>query len=149
MKTHKFSFIILLLIGFSISQAQDRPVKERVKDKINAQRVAYITNQLELSESEAQKFWPIYNSYTGELEQLKSSLDINLKKDVSDKEAEDMIISMLDGRAKEIEIQKKYVQKLKTAIPARKIVRLYRAEREFREKLISGIRERRNERIKG
>lgn len=149
MKTHKFSFIILLLIGFSISQAQDRPVKERVKDKINTQRVAYITNQLELSESEAQKFWPIYNSYTGELEQLKSSLDINLKKDVSDKEAEDMIISMLDGRAKEIEIQKKYVQKLKTAIPARKIVRLYRAEREFREKLISGIRERRNERIKG
>ena len=91
----------------------------------------------------------MYNAYTAELEQLKSSLDIQFKRDLSDKEAEDMLTSMLDGRAKEIEIQKRYVQKLKSAIPAKKIVMLYRAEREFKEKLISGIREKRKERMKG
>jgi Skp family chaperone for outer membrane proteins len=145
----KFSFLMFLLLGFFATNAQDRQSRERVKDKINAQRVAYITNQLDLSEAESQKFWPVYNAYTAELEQLKSSLDIQFKRDLSDKEAEDMLTSMLDGRAKEIEIQKRYVQKLKSAIPAKKIVMLYRAEREFKEKLISGVRERRKERTKG
>ena len=145
----KFSLLMFLLLGFFASGAQDRQSRERVKDKLNAQRVAYITNQLDLSEAESQKFWPVYNAYTAELEQLKSSLDIQFKRDLSDKEAEDMLTSMLDGRAKEIEIQKRYVQKLKSAIPAKKIVMLYRAEREFKEKLISGIREKRKERMKG
>jgi hypothetical protein len=145
----KFSLLMFLLLGFFATNAQDRQSRERVKDKLNAQRVAFITNQLDLSEAESQKFWPVYNAYTAELEQLKSSLDIQFKRDLSDKEAEDMLTSMLDGRAKEIEIQKRYVQKLKSAIPAKKIVMLYRAEREFKEKLISGIREKRKERMKG
>ena len=85
----------------------------------------------------------MYNAYHTELEQLKSSLDIQFKRDLSDKEAEDMLIKMLDGRSKEIEIQKKYIQKMKSAIPAKKIARLYRAEKEFKEKLISGVKERR------
>jgi hypothetical protein len=145
----KFSLLMFLLLGFFATNAQDRQSRERVKDKLNAQRVAFITNQLDRSEAESQKFWPVYNAYTAELEQLKSSLDIQFKRDLSDKEAEDMLTSMLDGRAKEIEIQKRYVQKLKSAIPAKKIVMLYRAEREFKEKLISGIREKRKERMKG
>jgi hypothetical protein len=145
----KFSLLMFLLLGFFATNAQDRQSRERVKDKLNAQRVAFITNQLDLSEAESQKFWPVYNAYTAELLQLKSSLDIQFKRDLSDKEAEDMLTSMLDGRAKEIEIQKRYVQKLKSAIPAKKIVMLYRAEREFKEKLISGIREKRKERMKG
>ncbi|MBK8055046.1 MAG: hypothetical protein IPK35_17685 [Saprospiraceae bacterium] len=145
----KSSFLLFLLLAFFITNAQDRQSRDRVKDKIKAQRVAYITDQLDLSETESQKFWPVYNAYTTELENLKSSLDIQFKRDLSDKEAEDMLTSMLDGRAKEIEIQKRYVQKLKSAIPAKKIVMLYRAEREFKEKLISGVRERRKERTKG
>ena len=139
----KISILMFALLGFYTINAQETQVKERVKDKINAQRVAYITNQLELSEAEAQKFWPLYNAYHSELEQLKSSLDIQFKRDLSDKEAEDMLIKMLDGRSKEIEIQKKYIQKMKSAIPAKKIARLYRAEKEFKEKLISGVKERR------
>lgn len=145
----KSSFLLFLLLAFFITNAQDRQSRDRVKDKIKAQRVAYITDQLDLSETESQKFWPVYNAYTTELENLKSSLDIQFKRDLSDKEAEDMLTSMLEGRAKEIEIQKRYVQKLKSAIPAKKIVMLYRAEREFKEKLISGVRERRKERTKG
>jgi hypothetical protein len=117
----KFSLLMFLLLGFFATNAQDRQSRERVKDKLNAQRVAFITNQLDLSEAESQKFWPVYNAYTAELEQLKSSLDIQFKRDLSDKEAEDMLTSMLDGRAKEIEIQKRYVQKLKSAIPAKKL----------------------------
>ena len=48
----KISILMFALLGVYTINAQETQVKERVKDKINAQRVAYITNQLELSESE-------------------------------------------------------------------------------------------------
>ena len=65
---------------------------------------------------------------------------------MSDKEAEDLMYLLLDNRTKEIEIQKKYIQKMKAAISTRKIVMLFKAEREFKEKVVSNIRERRKER---
>jgi len=139
---------LLSLILFSMpSFAQDGQYKEKIKDKVKAQKVAYITNQLDLSESEAQKFWPIYHSYHSEIEQLRASLDLKPRRDMTDKEAEEMMMAVLDGRTKEIEIQKKYIQKLKTAVAAKKIAMLFRAEKEFKEKVISNIKERRKSRF--
>jgi len=100
-----------------------------------------------LSEIEAQKFWPVYNTYLSEIEQLRASLDLKPRREMSDKEAEDMMMAMLDGRSKEIEIQKKYIQKMKTAVPAKKIAMLFKVEREFKEKVISNIKERRKNRM--
>jgi len=138
-----FAFIISSMVA----TGQDGEQRDRIKDKVKAQRVAYITQELELSETEAQKFWPVYNTYLSEIEQLRSSLDLKPRKDMSDKEAEDMMVAMLDGRSKEIEIQKKYIQKMKTAVPAKKIAMLFKVEREFKEKVISNIKERRKNRM--
>jgi len=122
---------------------QDRPSKQIIKDKMEAQKVAYITQQLELTEDEAQKFWPIYNSYQNDLEQLKSSMDVKLNKNMSDKEAEDLMYKMLDTQTKEIEIKKANIKKMKTVISAKRIAALFRAERTFKEKIVSNIKERR------
>jgi hypothetical protein len=108
--------------------------------------VAYITSQLELTESESQKFWPIYNDYEAEREGIRKSMDVQFSRDMSDKEAEDLMYKVLDFKAKEIDIQKKYIQKMKSAIPARKIAQLFRAEKEFKEKVITHMKERRRER---
>lgn len=148
---NKFKFIkTFILLGLILSAypffSQDNMMRDKIKDKVKSQRVAYITEQLDLTETEAQKFWPVYNGYQSEITQLKSSMDITPKRDMTDKEAEDLMYTMLDGRTKEIEIQKKYIQKMKTAIPSRKIAMLFRAEREFKEKVVSNIRERRKER---
>jgi len=137
-----FAFIISAMVA----TGQDGEQRERIKDKVKAQRVAYITQELELSETEAQKFWPVYNTYLSEIEQLRASLDLKPRRDMSDKEAEDLMVAMLDGRSKEIEIQKKYIQKMKTAVPAKKIAMLFKVEREFKEKVISNIKERRKNR---
>ena len=141
-------FILFAFIGSSLAVAgQDGLQRDRIKDKVKAQRVAYITQELELSETEAQKFWPIYNTYQAEIEQLRASLDLKPRRDMTDKEAEDMMMAMLDGRSKEIDIQKKYIQKMKTAVSAKKIALLFKVEREFKEKVISNIKERRKNRM--
>jgi hypothetical protein len=141
-------FILFAFIGSAMAVAgQDGLQRDRIKDKVKAQRVAYITQELELSETEAQKFWPIYNTYQSEIEQLRASLDLKPRRDMTDKEAEDMMMAMLDGRSKEIDIQKKYIQKMKTAVSAKKIALLFKVEREFKEKVISNIKERRKNRM--
>jgi hypothetical protein len=136
---------IFLLSGLSLI-GQDNDKREKMKDKFNAQKVAFITSELELSESESQKFWPIYNSYQAEIEGLRATTNKKPTKEMSDKEAEDLIYAKLDGKSKEIEIQKKYVQKLKAAISPKKIALLFGLEREFKEKVISNMKDRRMQR---
>ena len=144
LKTVIFSFICLGLSFSSIAQERNR---ERIKEKVKLEKVAYITQELALTEEEAQKFWPIYNAYKEESGSMRASMDIRPRKDMSDKEAEDMLYAMLDARSKEIEIQKKYIGKMKSAIPAKKIAMLFKVERQFKEKLVSNIKERRKDRM--
>ena len=73
----------------------------------------------------------------------KADIDIKPSRDMSDKEAEDMMYALLENRSKEIDVQKKYIQKMKTAISARKIAMLFKAERQFKEKVVSNMKERR------
>lgn len=142
----KYILLVLMLTPGIWLMAQGQG-GERIKDRVKAQRAAFITQQLNLSETEAQNFWPIYNSYQAEMQQVRSAMDIKPKADLTDKEAEDMMNSILDARTKEVEVQRKYIQKFKSAIPPRKIAMLFRSEKEFKEKVISNIKERRRERM--
>jgi Spy/CpxP family protein refolding chaperone len=55
--------IIIFVLVFSLSgYAQDRD-QEYDKEKLEAARIAYITNRLDLKPSQAEKFWPIFNQY--------------------------------------------------------------------------------------
>ncbi len=144
LKTFIFSFICLSLSFSGFGQGRN---KERIKEKVKLEKVAYITQELELTEDEAQRFWPIYNAYKEESGAMRASMDIHPKKDMSDKEAEDMLYAMLDAKSKEIDIQKKYIGKMKSAIPAKKIAMLFKVERQFKEKLVSNVKERRKNRM--
>jgi len=134
---------IMLVLPFPSMNAQQQAGKGRLKEKLKASHAAYITKELDLTESEAQKFWPVYNAYRAEIEELRSDADWKPIESMTDKEAEDVLNRQLDTKAKEVELQKKVVQKLKAIIPARKIILLWKAEKEYREKVISNIKKRR------
>ncbi|MBK8347328.1 MAG: hypothetical protein IPL08_06765 [Saprospiraceae bacterium] len=145
---HQKNFLTLIMLIFVTTSwvfGQQGEKRGHIKDKVKAQRAAYITQQLDLTEDESQKFWPIYNTYQSELEKVRSSIELKTNDPITDKEAEDMMYAILENRTKEIEIQKKYIQKLKSAISSRKIAKLFRVEREFKEKVISHIRDRKKE----
>ena len=139
--------LVLMVVTFFIiaGNAQKDRNRDKIREKVCAQKVSFITEKLELSEVEAQKFWPIYNDFQDEQRNLKASLNLNPKRDMTDKEAEEMMYAMLDGKSKEIELQKKFIAKAKTAIPTKKIALFFKVEREFKEKLISRVKDRRKE----
>ena len=67
MRTHKnikqLIIVSLLVLITTLNFAQNGQRLNKIKDKINAQKVAYITRELDLTPQEAQQFWPVYNEF--------------------------------------------------------------------------------------
>ena len=147
MKT-KFIFPIIFLLVSSLSFSQDHREK---REKVKALKVAYITEQLELTSDEAQKFWPIYNTFEdkqSELrhEKMRAILDRfqpgNVDK-LSEKEASALLIQMEKIEEDLFNLKKKFIKDLQGVISAKKIIKLKKAEEDFNRELLKQMREKR------
>jgi hypothetical protein len=116
---------------------------ERMKEKLASHKIAFLTDRLQLTEAEAEKFWPMYRSFEDERKLLKEDLFIeNLNSDISEKEAEKALNNMMDIKTRELELHKKYIAKFRSVISAKKVIELHKAEKEFKASMVKRIRER-------
>jgi hypothetical protein len=114
--------------------------------RIEAMRIAFITQRLNLTSEEAQQFWPVFNQFSEKMQQIKGTkMDAPLD-EMSDADAEKMILTEFDKESRELELKKEYYQKLKKVLSVRKIAKLYRAERDFKNELVKYLKEAREER---
>jgi hypothetical protein len=103
-------FALLLMIGIKI-RAQNG-------NRIEALKIAYITNKLNLSPEEAQKFWPIYNQYALELKVARLKAINNKSSEIE-----------LDENL--LNIRKKYSVLFSQVLPPAKVDSFFKAEKEF------------------
>lgn len=136
------TFIIIALFCTLTVSAQMR--KER-SEKIKALKIAYLTEQLELTTDEAQKFWPVYNAFDKQQSKLRNAHRSNLRKVIkengtidgaTEEEAKNLIASKLNSDKKLYEAQKDFINKIKGIISYKKIIKLQVAEMEFGRKLM-------------
>ncbi len=152
MKKYLFSLFVVLVFCFS-TNAQKR---KGHKEKIKLLKISYLTEQLDLTASEAEKFWPIYNR------QNKNILDFMAKKADAIKKEINVVkeIDSIDERKalillnltqhlerKKFEERQNYITKLKTILPIKKILKLQIAEKEFGKKLMRKYRHRKNKNL--
>src|SRR6266568_3368243 len=111
MKNLKKIIAIVLLFTSSIVHGQEqRPVRE----KVEAMKVGFLTERLNLTPEEAKIFWPVYNKYTDELEVLRKSRRENLINarmnfdEMTDKEIEKAIDTEIISRQSELDLLKKF-----------------------------------------
>lgn len=142
----KNKFLLSLLLITSVITAQERrPVKERV----DAMKIGFLTNRLNLTPEEAKTFWPVYNMYSDELEKLRKGRRENIINardnfdDMSDAELEKTVDNEIISRQSELEILKKYHPQFKKILPIKKVAKLYKAEEDFKRRLLELIQERR------
>ncbi|MEO9893135.1 hypothetical protein [Aurantibacter sp.] len=115
-------------------------------DKIKSLKVAYFTEQLELTTTEAEAFWPVYNAYEKERYSLRKNGLEKLKNKMKDadtyseKEASNLLNDYLEFEEKEEELDKKFYANISKKITAKKTLKLIRAEEDFRRKLIREYR---------
>lgn len=142
--------LLLMFTAFSYAQPNGRAMQERIK----AQKVAFITEKLNLSSQEAQKFWPVYNVYEEttnkikgkDLREIKSRMRNNPS--LSDEEANDLLDQLIQAENNIHTAKLKLVTDLKKVISAEKIIRLKAAEDEFNRKLLERLEQFRRNRNK-
>ncbi len=133
-------FLIFISITLTISAFAQNG--ERIKNRVEAHRIGFITQRLSLTPEESQQFWPIYNQYTEKVKQIRSSVKLAKPIDEMDEaETEKMIMAQMDKETRELDLRKEYYQKFKKVISVKKIAKLYRAERDFRTEMVKQLQE--------
>jgi hypothetical protein len=139
MNTHTQIRIIIfaLFISFSLFSQHGRK-------KIKVLKVSYITEELNLSEQEAESFWPIYNKFEKRKHTLCHGKRISLKEKIeelggvdnlTEKEAKFFANNMLDLEKERYNIDAACQKELSNVISYKKIVKLQMVERDFNRRL--------------
>ncbi|WP_040278084.1 hypothetical protein [Psychroserpens damuponensis] len=129
---------IITLTAFS----QNKGKRERFK----ALKIAYITERLELNETEAQKFWPIYNAYEKEKDMLRHTekekrRNIKLES-LTETEAKTALKDFIAFEKEQHNLKADLFESLLTAIPAKKIILLKIAEEQFKRQMLEEFQKR-------
>lgn len=142
----KIALLLLLFCGI-ISAQNSR------QEKIKAIKTAFITERLDLSSKEAEKFWPIYNAYEDKLNGLRRSERREIRvmmsdgvNNLSDGEANDILDKLINLKIKDLSYYQELIQELKAAISPKKILLLKRAEEDFKKRLLERLKNRPNNR---
>ena len=147
MKLRNLVFALLFFSSFS-TFAQGEKMKEK-REQIKSMKVAFLTNELDLNSSEAEKFWPIYNAFEEkefELKHLKMRSFIKRyregKDKITEKEAGFLLNQMETNEEEFYLLRKKFILNLKGILPASKIIKLKKSEEDFNRKLLLQYRNR-------
>jgi hypothetical protein len=125
------------LIGFvGPVVAQDKPADNMdiVRDKIRTDKKLFIATNMELTESEAKGFWPVYDAYQAELEKLVKREGNLIEKFAANYEtmSDDAAKVILDNAmAIDMDHQKlrqSYLPKFRGVLSDKKVARYYQLE---------------------
>ena len=149
-KTHLMKKIIILLSLFicTISFGQDF---ERRAERVKALRVAFISNKLDLTSQEAEKFWPIFNKFSDSqtnLHKQKRQLMLKLRPENTVGMSDSATLKLLNESENidaDLENKKRqFVKDLQGVISPQKILLLKKLDEDFKSTLLKQFKNRRN-----
>ncbi len=138
---------IALLIAFA-SAATDKFQQDDF-EKFKSQKIAFISEKLNLTTAEAQAFWPVYNELENEKMELQrkrrnwEDKARNEEVKMSDQEIVRTTRQIIASMKKEAELTEVYHEKFLAILPPQKVLLLFRAENQFRAHMFEQYRRRR------
>jgi len=136
----KFGIIIALVISTLSALAQPQRF-----ERIHALKVAYLTDRIHLSSEQAQRFWPVYNTYEKELWEIRKSYRQQMKGNTTDnpEAAREFIDNDLGYQEAVLNLRKKYNGQFLNVISTQQLADMLQAERDFKRMLIQQMRDKR------
>ena len=131
------------------------PNRGQNKERIKALKIAFITERLDLTEQEAQKFWPVYNAFDDKQAKIKFKEMRELKaqgrqgfETMNDKEASKLLDKIIDADNRLHKNKVNFILDLKTILSAKKIMLLKSVEDEFNRRMLDEFKKRRHGKIR-
>ena len=137
-KTTIYTLLFFFISVASFSQKMNR-------EKIKLLKTSFITEALDLTPSEAEKFWPVYNLYNDKIQTAKVNLEFTLFRDlknnggidaISDEKATEIIASTIELERQLSDSKIKMTKELSKVLPPKKIIKLYKAEKDFNRRIL-------------
>lgn len=143
----KVMFLLTLAAAIAIlavypAMSQDKPADEMqiLREKVKADKKLLVANNLELKESEAKGFWPVYEAYQKDLtaiNQRTASLIESYAAEyrantLTDEKAQRLAAELVAIQRAEGGLQASYLPKLSKVLPAKKVVRYLQIENKIR-----------------
>jgi hypothetical protein len=135
--------IVMMLFGFApLRAAQDKPADNMqiLRDKLKADKKLLVASNMELTESEAKGFWPIYEGYQKDLQRINRRLANLLEsyaadlqgKSLTDDKAKKLIDEAVAIEQAEANLKSTYAPKLSKVLPVKKVARYLQIENKIR-----------------
>lgn len=134
---------ILLLIAICACLGALGQSPEALK-KIEAAKIALITERLELTPQQAEKFWPIYREFGKQRQEIRRNFDQARRKFDPNKASEEENKKMLEManqvKDRQLKLEREYSDRILKVITTRQLNNLRKAENDFKEMLLRRIR---------
>jgi hypothetical protein len=129
-----FTIIFIGTVGFAMAQDQPADNMEIVKEKIKSDKKLLVATNMQLTESEAKTFWPVYESYQAELGKLRDREIKLIEKfaasyeTMSDDVAKKLLDDSLSIDSDHQKLRQSYLAKFRGVLPDAKVARYYQIE---------------------
>ena len=146
------SFAVCLMAAavlFAQPQGHKQNDEQRKKEfeRIQSEKIAFITQELDLTPEEAQVFWPVYNQCWKEARAAHKTMmdafgEFRGKKGdaLSEKELEAKLDAYIQANKASNQVLSDWYPKFKQVLPIRKVARLYQAEEAFQMRMINNLK---------
>ncbi|MDA9773755.1 hypothetical protein N9B82_02255 [Saprospiraceae bacterium] len=135
----------IIAVAFSLiltfpAFAQDGKKRGERKEKIENLKIAFITKELNLTPTESEKFWPIYNSYQNELKAIRKDAKGDQKREdmdnMSDADADVMLTKYMTMQREKLDLEAETMKSLKPILGSKRILQLMKVEGKFKRQIL-------------
>jgi hypothetical protein len=135
-------FSIFLSVTENISsQNGDR------KEKLEAEKVTFFTQELALTKPESEKFWPVYNDFSNRKDKINRDRKVlyqyvSENKDyMTESEIQDALSKFIIYQTQETALIETFNKKFLEILPPKKVMMIYITENQFKIYILKQIRD--------
>jgi len=137
--------LIVLIIGSqSTIIAQNRNTDNFSGDKYYAQKIAFITDAMQLTPDESTAFWPLYNEGNQKKKEMLKEMrvyrrDMMANDSITEEQALDALKFYQQHMQKMSKLNTEYQNKYLKVVSAKKVLLLLKAEKDFRRSMLKNL----------
>ena len=130
----------MLLTAPAFAQSASDTNMEILKEKLKADKKLLVAGNMDLTDAEAKQFWPVYESYQKDLDNVNKQLFKTIKDyaeafnkgTIPNDTAKKLLGEVLSVEEQETKLKRSYAEKLEKVIPSTKVARYIQMETKIR-----------------
>jgi len=137
--------LLVFLVIFSFIPSYRSSAQNANLEKLNNYKIGFFTKKLNLTSEEAEKFWPVYNDYQNQrnqiqLDKLKLNRTFNQSGGtLSNNQLEEIGDNYVDCLVRESNLAVAFHKKLKEVLSPAKVILYYQAENQYKIQLLNEL----------